>query len=191
MTSQEDALAAITSFLERLRVPYMIVGGIANLIWGEPRATIDIDVTVLVPGERLDGFIADVRAEFEILVSDATAFVHDTRVLPIAAPSGVRIDLIFGLLPFEEDAVRRAVTVNAAGRSFRVCTAEDLIIMKIISERERDLSDARAIVQRRFPELDLEYLEPRIAEMGLLLEREEIALRWKGWKAEAKRRSEP
>ena len=36
--------------------------------------------------------------------------------------------------------------VNAAGRSLRVCTAEDLILMKIISERERDLSDARAIV---------------------------------------------
>lgn len=30
MTTQEDALAEITSFLEGARVPYMVIGGIAN-----------------------------------------------------------------------------------------------------------------------------------------------------------------
>ena len=185
MTTQEDALAEITSFLEGARVPYMVIGGIANLIWGEPRATIDIDVTVLVPADRVEAFIASVGREYQVLVDDPATFVRDTRVLPVAARSGVRIDLVFGLLPFEEEAVRRAASVDAAGRSVRVCTPEDLILMKIISDRQRDLDDARAIVRRRLSELDLEYLEPRIAEMATLLERDEINSLWHKWKAEA------
>lgn len=57
--------------------------------------------------------------------------------------------------------------------------------MKIISDRQRDLDDARAIVRRRLSELDLDYLEPRIAEMATLLERDEIHSLWDQWKAEA------
>jgi len=57
--------------------------------------------------------------------------------------------------------------------------------MKIISERARDLDDARAITRRRLRTLDLPYLEPRIAEMSGLLENDEIAARWARWKAEA------
>ena len=82
MTIQEDALGEITSFLEREAVPYMIIGGIANLIWGEPRATLDVDVTVLVPPGAVEDFIASVAREFTILVSDPEQFVRDTRVSP-------------------------------------------------------------------------------------------------------------
>jgi hypothetical protein len=184
MTLQEDALTAITSFLEHSGVPYMVIGGIANLVWGEPRATLDIDITVLVPSDAQEAFIQRVGREYRILVPNPGDFVRDTRVLPVEARSGIRIDLVFGLLPFEEDAVRRAVSVATAARSIRVCTAEDLIIMKIISDRPQDIADARAIVRRRFRELDLDYLEPRIAEIATLLERSEIQSRWDHWKSE-------
>ena len=182
MTTQEDALAEITVFLERHGVSYMVIGGIANLVWGEPRATLDVDVTVLVPPDAIDGFIELVGQEYTILVKDAPNFVRDTRVLPASTRSGVRIDVLFGLLPFEEEAVRRAASVEIGGRAVRVCTPEDLIIMKIISERDRDLDDARAIVRRRLATLDLEYLEPRITQMSTLMENDEIAARWRRWK---------
>jgi hypothetical protein len=83
MTAQEDALAEITSFLDRHHVPYMVIGGIANLIWGEPRATLDVDVTVLVPPDAIDSFIQSVGREYTILVKDPSDFVRDTRVLPV------------------------------------------------------------------------------------------------------------
>jgi hypothetical protein len=137
---------------------------------------------VLIPPDAIDHFIDSVAREYAILVKDAAGFVRDTRVLPALSRSGVRIDLIFGLLRFEEEAVRRAASVEIAGRAVRVCTPEDLILMKIISERGRDLDDARNIVRRRLPTLDLEYLEPRIAEMSASLENGEIAARWQRWK---------
>ena len=183
MTAQEDALARIADFLDRANVPYMVIGGIANLVWGEPRATLDIDVTVLVGRDDLEVFLARVRSEYDVLVGDAAAFVRETRVLPIADRSGVRIDLVFGLRPFEEEAVRRAVDIDTGERSVRVCTAEDLILMKIISDRPRDLDDARAIVGCRLGSLDLAHLEPRVEEMAHLLERDEILTRWREWTA--------
>ena len=47
-------------------------------------------------------------------------------------------DLIFGALPFEETAIRRARVMSVAGERVRVCAPEDLIVLKIVSDRARD-----------------------------------------------------
>ena len=55
MTAQEDALAQLAALLEDTRVPYMVIGGLANIVWGEPRATLDIDVTVWLADTEIPG----------------------------------------------------------------------------------------------------------------------------------------
>ena len=101
----------------------------------------------------------------------------------------MRIDVIFGLLPFEEEAVRRAQRTRIGDRDVCVCTPEDLILMKIVSTRPRDLDDARGILSRRLRELDLAYLEPRLHELADLLDRPEIDRRWEEWEAAPRARS--
>ncbi len=184
MSAQHRALVELCDALDEARLPYMLVGGQANAIWGEPRATLDIDVTVWAEGRS--GVAAMLASRFRSLVDDPDAFVRDTRVLPLAGFDGVRIDVIFGLLPFEEEAVRRARTVPVGNRQVRVCTPEDLILMKIVSDRPRDLDDARGVAMRRLSELDLAYLEPRVRELAVLLERPEVSQRWEQWKEQAK-----
>jgi predicted nucleotidyltransferase len=105
-------------------------------------------------------------------------------VLPLDTEDGVRIDVIFALLPFELDAIRRARDVPVAGRTVHVVSVEDLILMKIISERPRDAADVEALLRLRARELDRDYLEPRIRELATALEREEILDRWRRWTAE-------
>jgi len=181
MTAQEDALAQLAALLEDTRVPYMVIGGLANIVWGEPRATLDIDVTVWLADTEIPGFVDRVRTAHRLLVDDPATFIEHTRVLPVETQSGVRIDLIFGQLPFEREAIDRAREVSLAGTRARVCTPEDLILMKIVSDRDRDIADARALVKRRFSELDRTYLEPRIDELSSLLERPDIRARWDEW----------
>ncbi len=41
-----QGLREIQDFLERNGVPYMVIGGIGAMVWGEPRSTVDIDITV-------------------------------------------------------------------------------------------------------------------------------------------------
>jgi hypothetical protein len=185
MTAQEQALSDLCRALDEGGVPYMLVGGQANAVWGEPRATLDIDVTVWAEG-RSD-VVPFLASRFRALVEDADGFVRQTRVLPLETAAGVRLDVIFGMLPFEEEAIRRARFIRIGQTEVRVCSPEDLILMKVISERERDVGDARGVAIRRMQELDLGYLEPRIDELASLLERPEIRARWDGWKEEAGR----
>jgi hypothetical protein len=42
----EQLLEAIARGLERLSIPYMLIGGQAVLLYGEPRLTCDIDITL-------------------------------------------------------------------------------------------------------------------------------------------------
>jgi hypothetical protein len=181
MTPLDRAVHDIAGALDSLHVGYAIVGGIANAIWGEPRATIDVDVSVSVNEADLARIVPAISGGFRPVIADPVAFVQQTRVLPIDTSDGIRIDVIFALLSFELDAIQRARDVSIAGRMIRVITPEDLVLMKIISERPRDIADAEAIVRRRAAELDRDYLEPRIRELATALEREEIIERWRKW----------
>jgi hypothetical protein len=174
MTDQEAALVSIAEQLEALEIPYMVIGGMANAIWGEPRATLDVDVTVWVDEERIDVLTEQLAEQFTILPKNPAKFIRQTRVLPMDTEAGVRIDMIFGIIPFEHDAIRRSVRRKVAGRSIHFCTAEDLIIHKIISEREQDQRDWQAILRLRSSDLDRQYLDPRIRELSDALERPEI-----------------
>jgi hypothetical protein len=136
---------------------------------------------ISVENEVLPETVAAIAKHFRTAVADPTPFVQQTRVLPVDSDEGIRIDVIFALMPFELDAIRRARRVPLAGRVVAVATPEDLVLMKIVSERPRDLADAEALVRRRGSTLDRAYLEPRIRELASLLEREEILERWKRW----------
>ena len=50
MLFQVDTLRQVDAFLKALGIPYVVIGGIANAVRGEPRATHDADLKVLVQG---------------------------------------------------------------------------------------------------------------------------------------------
>jgi hypothetical protein len=185
MSAQEDTLAEFAASLTELRIPYMVIGGLANAVWGVPRATLDINVTIWVAEPAIADTIRRLSELATCLVDEPLAFVQRTRVLPLESRHGIRIDVIFGSLPFEEHAIRRARVISVAGTEVLFCTPDDLILQKIISTREQDLADARGVTLRRWTELELAYLEPRIDELATLLERPEIARAWRDWKREA------
>ncbi len=51
---------------------------------------------------------------------------------------------------------------------------EDLILVKLASEREKDLADARNLLRRHADTLDREYLEPLLLELAEALARDDI-----------------
>ena len=181
MTAQEAALVTIAEKLEALQIPYMVIGGMATAVWGEPRATLDVDVTVWIAEEEIEAIPGRLAHRFTVLPEDAVDFIRQTRVLPLETEAGVRIDLIFGMLPFEQAAIERSVNRIVAGRPVRFCTAEDLILYKIISDREQDLHDVRAILRRRRSSLDRTYLDPRVQELSDGLERRDIWSKYERW----------
>lgn len=54
----EETLAKIGNSLSKNNIPYMIIGGQAVLLYGEPRLTRDIDITLGVNTDRMNEFLA-------------------------------------------------------------------------------------------------------------------------------------
>jgi len=177
----EKALRDIASFLDTNDIPYMVVGGLANAQWGHPRATLDIDITIWVSDFNAENVLSTFQSSYIVLVEHPLQFILETRVLPIKTRENHRIDIIFGALPFEHSAIERAVIVEVNDTPVRFCSAEDLILMKIISERTKDAEDVQGIIRYQKESLDYGYLEPRIAELASLLERSDIMEQWKKW----------
>jgi hypothetical protein len=54
---QEDPrslLVNIAKILKELKIPYIITGGMAVLVWGRPRFTADIDIVVELGQDKID-----------------------------------------------------------------------------------------------------------------------------------------
>lgn len=174
MTGLEKALAEVTDLLNEIGVPYMVIGGLALAQWEVARATLDVDVSVWAEDEHLSATVAAVSRRLTPIPSDPAAFVRRLRVLPCQTRDGIRVDIVFAGLQAEREAIGRAVERPFHGRKIRVVSLEDLLFMKLISERERDLDDAKKLLEQHGDRHDRRWLEPRLAEMAALLDRPEI-----------------
>ena len=103
----EELLKKLARALDLAAVPYMVFGGQAVLLYGEPRLTRDIDITLDTPPDRCGDVLAMVaQLGLHVLVEDAEKFVRETLVLPaMDVPSGIRIDFVFTLSEYERGAI--------------------------------------------------------------------------------------
>jgi hypothetical protein len=167
-------IARLSAELEARRIPFMLIGGQAVLLHGEPRLTQDVDVTMGVGPDRVHDVLGACAAlGLEPLPDDPRDFVRETFVLPATEPAtGVRIDLIFSTTSYEAQAIERAVFVDVGTRQVPFATAEDLLLHKLFAGRPRDLEDAAGVVRRKGPALDWEYLERWAREFATIPGRE-------------------
>lgn len=154
-----DAAAEVARFLDAQDVPYAFLGGLAVQYWGEPRATRDLDVVVLVAPERVEDFFNATLQRFRARSPDALAFARQHRMLLVSTADGIPIDISLGIPGYEEEVIRRAVAVSFPGLPpTRLLSAEDLIIHKCIAGRPRDTEDVERILIRQRMSLDLRYI---------------------------------
>lgn len=150
------ALPDLIRWWESANVRGIIIGGLAVALLGRPRVTRDIDAMVILPEAQWQDFMMAARAfGFVPRCADALAFAREARVLLLRhEATAVDVDIAFGMLPFEEEAVSRARNVEVAEVSVPLPTAEDLIIMKAVAHRDRDLTDIDGLLAAH-PNIDL------------------------------------
>jgi len=156
----EEILAKLARALDKNNIPYMIIGGQAVLLYGEPRLTRDIDVTL---GDDIDILpkIIEVTKYLNLkpLPLDITEFVRQTMVLPTRdESSGIRADFIFSSTPYERQAIEKAKEVLLKKTPIKFAAPEDVIIHKVFAGRARDLDDVKSILMKN-PSVNLLYIE--------------------------------
>ena len=155
----EKIISSISAELERRNIPYMLIGGQAVLLYGEPRLTRDIDITLGADVDKLESMISlagDLK--LKILPDNIETFVRETMVLPVInEETGIRIDFIFSFSPYEQQAIAKARKVRMLDRDVYFAAPEDVVIHKIVAGRPRDMEDVRGILLK-IPDIDIAYI---------------------------------
>jgi predicted nucleotidyltransferase len=155
----KNLLAELARLIDANGIDYMIIGGQAVLMYGEPRMTRDIDITLALTPDELNKILNIVKnLDLEILVKDAESFVKKTWVLPcFHKESGLRIDFIFSWTPFEREAIGRTKIFDINGYPVRFATPEDVVIHKMLAGRAIDIEDIKSIAKKQ--RLDINYIK--------------------------------
>jgi predicted nucleotidyltransferase len=152
-------LNKIAKELDEHKIPYMVIGGQAVLLYGEPRLTKDIDITLDMGIEgypKVKKVIENLF--FKILVDNPEDFLKKTMVLPtIEEKSGIRIDFIFSFTPYEKQAIGNAIDVKINDKMVKFASLEDVVIHKIIAGRARDIEDVKTILLKN-PDYNSKYI---------------------------------
>jgi len=167
----EELIAKIAAALDQNGLPYMIIGGQAVLLYGTPRMTKDIDITLGVSVDELDKVLeAAAMCDLRIIPENFKEFVARTFVLPTQVePTGIRVDFIFSFTPYERHAIERANPVAFKNSVVMFASVEDVIIHKIFASRPRDLEDVRSIIIKN-PNFDREYTSKWLKEFDRSME---------------------
>ena len=79
MTPLETALVELATALEDRGLPYVLIGGLAVSLSGEPRATLDVDISVWAAPERMDAAVEFLCTRFRALRASPSGRTRASR----------------------------------------------------------------------------------------------------------------
>lgn len=160
----ERILIEAIAQIERLRITYAVMGGFAARAWGLPRPTFDADIAIAVDAaglQRLLGALED--AGFDVPPEHKTGFLgmvgelQKVKVTRFADRHVWSTDLFIAGPGILASALARATAAPIGAHRVRVMAPEDIILLKLLANRRKDLADVEEIAGMHAG-LDLQYL---------------------------------
>lgn len=176
-----EIAARISNDLEQAGIPHAISGAVAMAAHGYVRATQDLDILVIASAMQLPRVFEIVRTQgFEGEDRDLITAIRERYVAALHSGS-VTVEILVPVLPYHRTLVPRAVSVEVPGGRVPIVTVEDLIVLKMLWHRAKDVPDVHALIATT-DGLDRDYMrdtlasilpdgDPRHAEIEDLLER--------------------
>jgi len=154
-----QTLLTFVDLLEGQGVPYMIIGAMAVAMWGQPRATADLDFTVLTDPAGLDAIGKKAESQGFGIDRQWLEWHPMQRGLQIRLTSAdILIDVVRPMDQHQEEALRHRRALEVGGRNVWFVSPEDLIVMKLKAGRPRDFEDALSVLARQTGKLDESYM---------------------------------
>jgi hypothetical protein len=140
-----NRLQELFESLEKREVKYVVIGGIAAILHGVPRATLDLDMLIEASRENADRMLAafsDAGLGTAVLLDADELLANEITVFK----DRVRIDVQTSTPGLEfSQAWKNRVGMSYAGQSFFVVSKEDLVASKLGAGRPKDLEDVRLL----------------------------------------------
>jgi len=140
-----NRLTGVFESFQRHDVRYLVIGGIAAILYGVPRATLDLDIIIeATPAnakQLLDALLdagmgtASLTNVEELLSNEITVFKDWVRIDVLTTVPGIDF----------QEAWERRETMVYQGQAFSVVSRKDLISSKKALGRTVDLEDVRLL----------------------------------------------
>ena len=167
----QSALLAldVIDVLDRLRVPYAIIGAFAASFYGLVRASLDVDAVVsLRPSQASVRALIDELSTASLKTTYRQGDVSDPvgAVLNVEDPFGNRVDLLLGLQGVTEATFSRTVEAEFMQARVRLIGVEDFIAMKIFAGSPKDMDDVAGALKVSYDRIRLPLLKELVAAYG-------------------------
>jgi hypothetical protein len=168
-----ETFEALSAAFGDLEIRWYVFGAQAAIFHGITRATADIDVTVEA-GEHPTAEVATALTShgFVLRVADP-AFVEQTRVLPVVHATGIPVDVVLAGPGIEELFLDRVVRRRVGKADVPIAAAEDIIVMKVLAGRPKDVDDIRAIITAK-RDLDVARVRETLALLESALDQSDL-----------------
>ncbi len=170
--------ASIIEALEALDIVYAVGGSFASSVYGEARATVDVDISILLPLEEAQRFVEAIQqlGYYVFLDSIVDSMINKLPFNIIDAVSGYKADMfLVERTPFEESVLSRCRRVDydpKMGASAMMYSPEDVIIYKLkyylMGQSQKHLRDIAAMLIVQGEELDYDYIAYWAQDIGAI-----------------------
>ena len=140
-----NRLQDVFKCFQQHEVKYVVIGDVASVLYGVPRATFDLDILIEATAENAQRLLAalaeagfgtaDITDAQDVVAHEITIFNDRVRIDVQTHTPGVSF----------QDAWSRRATMTYRGQDFFILSRDDLINTKRASGREVDLEDVRLL----------------------------------------------
>lgn len=170
-----EVLAGLVSAFASAGARWYLFGAQAALVHGASRLTADVDATVAWDPAQAGPLVAALEKHGFQPRPVASGFIERTRVVPLVhVATRIQVDVVLGGPGLEELFLQRAVERDVEGVQVPVASAEDLVAMKVLGGRPKDLDDVRALLAANAGALDLEHVRSVLRELEQALDRGDL-----------------
>lgn len=167
--SPDKILNRVARFLERYRIDYLLIGGMALSVWGRPRTTLDLDFLILIDKSaliQLKGWIRKEKWNIDLAWLKWNPLLKNTQ-LRIRLGRAL-VDLLLPRDTHDRLCFKRKKRKKLGRHSYHLIGPEDFILQKLKVGRPRDFEDAVTVLERQRKRLDMRYLKKWAKRLGIL-----------------------
>jgi hypothetical protein len=169
--SPVELLVALGRVMEERGLRWYVFGAQAVVVHGRPRLTADVDATVDLGGAAA-GDLVDALAGhgFALRFPLSPEHLREARLLPMVhAPSAMPLDLVIAGPGLDQEFLARARRVDFGDVEVPVVSPEDLVAMKVLAGRRKDIEDVRGVLVEQEGRLDLDRIRHVLGAMEAIV----------------------
>ena len=168
----EELVIRISQLFTAHKLHFSLAGGWAVSLWGAVRATEDLDFIVVMDNDDRGRIESILSSEFR--VTSHKNMMLDTTATPlwryVLTSDRINDHCVLDIIPassnFLKNAVKRCIELPLHNAAIPVIAIEDLILLKIMSGRNKDIEDARSLISGGMI-IDKEYVRNTATTLGV------------------------